>query len=258
MAENVVAEIGGHCLYADELNSMIPDGATAEDSARIAEHYIMQWAKRQVVYSTARRNISDSTEIKRLVEQYRRQLIVYHYEQELVNERMDKAVSDEQMRAFYEVHGSEFALSEPVLRGRVMLVPAALADDKKTAKLMASQKENEIEELHSFALANAYKYMFSDEDFVTVSSLAPMLNGAPDINWANPPKGLVKWTEGSAAAFLLIEESYANGDKMPYQFAASKIRQIILNQRKSDFIEDFEQQMLEHAIKKGELSRKNK
>lgn len=258
IGENVVAQVNGHCLYDDELNAMIPDGASPEDSTRIAQRYIMQWAKRQIVYGTARRNISDTATISRLVEQYRRQLYVYNYEQELVNERMDKNVSDEELQAFYNEHSSELKLKEPVMSGRVILVPLSLADDKKIVTLMAATKEDDVNELHSFALSNAYKYVITDEDFVPVSSLASLLDGAPDINWSNPPKGVVTWQTDNAAGFMLINNSRGKGEQTPFQYAITEIKQTILNQRKSSFIDDFEQQMLEQAIADGELVRRNK
>ena len=78
---DAVAEVDGHYLYAEDVTGMIPQGTSTEDSLRIAEKYISQWAQNQLIYSTARRNLRDTVELAQKVERYRRQLIVYTYEQ---------------------------------------------------------------------------------------------------------------------------------------------------------------------------------
>lgn len=255
--KNAVAEVDGRYLYEHEVTGMIPQGTSPEDSMRIAEMYIMQWAKNQLVYGTAKRHISDTTDIARRVEQYRRQLIVYTYEQQLVNQRMPKEVTQDEVKNFYDEHSSELLLGEPIMKGRIIVVPQSSVNDSKTSKLLKDHSADGITELHRFAAANAYKYIVSDEDFVPVSQVRRLLPGMPEVNWANPPSGLVRWDSDNMSAIMLISESRATGQVMPLQFAEQEIKNIILNQRKTDFLQDFEQQLLDRAIADGDLVRKH-
>ncbi|HBZ34652.1 MAG TPA: hypothetical protein DEO38_06100 [Bacteroidales bacterium] len=248
-----IAEVAGHHLYADQLRDIVPIGTTAEDSAKLAGKYIMQWAKQQLIYNTAKKNLADTAEILRQVERYRRQLMVYNYEQQIVDQKMSKEVTESEIQNFYNHHSRELLLREPIVRCRVMVLNNSLADDSHTRKLLMATDEEQIADLNSFALANAYKYIISDNDFVPLSDVQKLLPGMPNISKTATPKNIITWShQGSTAVMSVIEYKEA-GQVAPMSFAEHQIRNIILNQRKTDFLQDFEQQMFDKAVRQGDI-----
>ena len=86
-----VAEVNGQYLYRSTLDSLTV-GLTGEDSIRVAQQYISQWAKDLLIYGQAKGR--SNKEIDRMVEDYRKALYVHAYEEYLVERRMPKGVAD--------------------------------------------------------------------------------------------------------------------------------------------------------------------
>ena len=168
---------------------------------------------------------------------------------------MPKIVSDDEIARFYEQHGNELLLREPIFKGRVIVLPQQRADGNNLQKMLKATGSEDIASLHHYALANSYKYIVSDEDYVPVSELKRMLQGMPDINWSKPPSSIVSWQHDGMEALLLIKDSRAQGQAAPMEYVKNEIRNLIIDQRKTDFIQDFEQKLLEKAIADGDLVR---
>jgi len=48
-----VAAVNGHTLFWDEVSAVVPDEATPEDSALLADRYIQQWITDQALVQQA-------------------------------------------------------------------------------------------------------------------------------------------------------------------------------------------------------------
>ena len=63
-----VVEVNGHYLYRSSLDSLTV-GLSGEDSMRVAQQYISQWAKDILLYDEAKAHVTYETE--QMVEEYR-------------------------------------------------------------------------------------------------------------------------------------------------------------------------------------------
>ena len=88
-------EVQGHYLYLSTLDSLTL-GLNSEDSLRVVQQYMNQWAKDVLMYEEVRSKKADlgGEEIDRMVEDYRRALYTQAYEEYLVSRRMPKTVPD--------------------------------------------------------------------------------------------------------------------------------------------------------------------
>ena len=75
-----VAEVGTDVLYLEDLKQAIPLGLSDADSTKLAQQYIRNWVEDVLFYQNAIRNIPDTKDIDRLVENYRRSLIEHEYQ----------------------------------------------------------------------------------------------------------------------------------------------------------------------------------
>lgn len=116
----VAVALNGQYLYQSTLDSL-SFGLSSEDSARVVELYLKQWAKDILVYDKAK-GAADK-EIEALVEDYRRSLYVHAYEQELVERRMPKQVADTVVEQIYVAHPEKFELRESLAKGVLIVVP---------------------------------------------------------------------------------------------------------------------------------------
>ena len=122
-SSGVVAEYNGKVITKAEID-VLTAGMTSEDSLRVAEHYIQQWAIDMIEYDIAKDKASK--EIERLVEDYRRSLYIHEYEKRLIAQRMPQEVEDTLVKEFYQEHISHFILPETIVRVSCLLCPMVL------------------------------------------------------------------------------------------------------------------------------------
>ena len=113
-------ELNGRYVYYSTLDSLAL-GLNSEDSARVVDQYIRQWAEDILLYDNATARFSD--EIERMVEDYRRTLYVRAYEERLVAKRMPKKIADSTIIALYDQMPDRFRLDESIMRGMLVVVP---------------------------------------------------------------------------------------------------------------------------------------
>ena len=116
----VVAEYNGEVVPVEQLERLTV-GLACEDSARVAEEYIRQWASEMLMWDAAMGDVN--ADIERQVESYRRMLYQHAWEQRMVDQRMSRAVSDSVIIDFYETNKRHFVLHDAILRGVLLVLP---------------------------------------------------------------------------------------------------------------------------------------
>ena len=90
----VVAKLGEHKLYLSELEKVIPNGISPEDSAGLANLYINSWATGKAFQDIAEQKLSkEEKDVSKELEDYRQSLLRYRFEQRFISERLDTTVS---------------------------------------------------------------------------------------------------------------------------------------------------------------------
>ena len=134
-----VARVGREKLYRSEVESMIPDMISPEDSASLAEKYIRLWAMERLYMDEAGRQLSKSEmDVSEELESYRRSLVRYRYEQRYLNDRLDTLITDAQIREYYQANEAEFELSRPLMKLRFVDVMKDSPDKDEILRLMSS------------------------------------------------------------------------------------------------------------------------
>ena len=252
---DVLASMEGHQLHRAEVESLIPRTASAADSLLVAENYVKKWVKEQLVYEVAERNLSDEKmEIDQLVEDYRRSLIRYRYQERLVNERLKTDISEQDKQQFYEENPKLFTLEQGLIKGLFLKIPVdapGLADVKKWYK---SSDEAALEKIEKYSVQNAtiYEYFYDKwVDFDEVMDNIPIYVSDP----ATFLKGhkQVEVADSSYCYLLNIAEYLVPGQTEPYESASPRIVEMLVNQRKVDFLRNFEDELYNEAVQKGKV-----
>ena len=100
-------------LYWSDLRQVIPLDASAADSSAMADQFIENWLREQVVLHKAAQDLgAGQEEIEAKVETYRRSLLTYAYEEALVGQKLDTAVSDAEVDRYYAENQKNFLLKD--------------------------------------------------------------------------------------------------------------------------------------------------
>jgi hypothetical protein len=236
----------------------LTNGLSAEDSARVAEAYIRQWAEDLLEYDAAKS--SSDKAIERRVEDYRRSLYVHEYEEHLIAQRMPKHVEDSLVRAFYATHSSRFVLDETIVKGMLLIVPVGAPNMDELKRQMAKPFDDEnLEQIEKYAYNYATGYeLFLEEWKNSRQILLRMpISDANLQKQLNQKRQLV--VEDSINTYLLqVTDVHMKGAEMPLDYARGEIEQLLLNERRVEFLEQEREKLYEKAIQQGKLKRYEK
>ena len=96
-----VAAIYDKVLYQSDLQDILYDGISVNDSIVRTKAFIDNWIRRQLLIHQAENNL-DKSELDCLkeIEDYRNSLIIYKYESLLISQNLDTVVSDEEIEKY--------------------------------------------------------------------------------------------------------------------------------------------------------------
>ena len=251
----VVARVGRHKLYRSDLDKVLPEMQTPEDSMVLALRYIKTWASDLVFLDVAESYLSKSDkDVSEELEDYRRSLLKYRYEQKYVNERLDTAVSENELQAYYESHKEHFVLDVPIVKVRYMRISADSPNLNLIKKKMSSENVDELVEADSLAYFSADLYTDYGGRWVDMVSLARNFGTDYGTLLAKSRNSVVEMEgDGGKVNFAYIADFIKAGDVSPLEYCHSHIKDIIISTRKQTLIAALERDLLDDALAKGKF-----
>ena len=241
-------EVNGQYLYRSTLDSLTL-GLSPEDSTRVVQQYVSQWAKDILVYENAGKHANNG--IERMVEAYRRSLYVQAYEEYLVERRMPKAVADSTVIQLYTQMPDRFVLDESIVRGMLVVIPT---NAPKADKLRGWMAKQELDAVEKYAYQNASGYeLVMDRWKTTTQLMTQMPMERADIEAALKHKNQIEVSDSLKTYILQVTEKYLRGDEMPLDYARPQIEKIVLNQRQADFLNKERERLYNEAIQNQKI-----
>ena len=253
--DEIVAVAGSEKLYRSDLDRILPKGMPVEDSTRLAMQYITTWASDIVYVTIAEEQLSKSEkDVTKELEDYRKSLLKYRYEQLYVNERLDTAVTDDQVQEYFEAHSDKYVLQRPVVKARFLAIFSDSPAKEQIRKRMSSDDVNVLVEADSLAFSAAHKYTGWNDGWVDVVVLSREF-GLDYTEVLAKKKG--DWVEiegeDGISRIAYISDMVKEGELAPIEYAAQSIRDMIISARKQKLILTLEQDLLKDARDNGKF-----
>ena len=251
----VVARVGDRKLMMADLQKVIPNGISREDSITLARQYINSWALDHVFLDVAESQLSAAElDVSKELEAYRRSLLKYRYEQLYVNQRLDTLVSEEQIQDFYDQHPDRFVLQRPVVKARFMSISAQSPMLKMIQKKMSSDDVADVMEADSMAFSAAYKFTTWDDAWIDAVTLAMEFGAESASVLASVKKGWIERTDTTGIMCVAyVSEIVPAGRMSPREYSAPFIKDMIISARKQSLVTSLERDLLEDARVNGQF-----
>lgn len=246
---NIIAKIGKEKLYKQEVEQMIKTPLSPEDSLAFIEDYAEMWIKRELKRQNAEEFFTDKT-IEKMVEEYRASLLTYKYEQRYTSTVSDM-VSNTEISDFYNANKENFLLSTPMVKARVLRVPAGYKNRKQITKKMNSSNSDDMLDVVSMADKDALQlYDFSKKwyYFDEVIDYMPFVNKNESMDSFLENNRNLEVSSSDYVYLLQIFEYKKTGSVMPAEFLEDQIRKIIINNRKMKILSHIEDSLYRVAI----------
>ena len=245
-----VARVGREKLYRSEVESMIPDMISPEDSASLAEKYIRLWAMERLYMDEAGRQLSKSEmDVSEELESYRRSLVRYRYEQRYLNDRLDTLITDAQIREYYQANEADFELSRPLMKLRFVDVMKDSPDKDEILRLMSSEEYAGLERADSLARNSALRYFDNSDTWMDAGELARYFGvSCEEMLAAMDGDMIMIEPEGRGDLLAAYVCDMISSGTAPIEYCSSAIRDIILSNRKHELLAALERDLLEGAL----------
>ncbi len=245
----VVARLGDHKLYRSELDDVIPNGTSPEDSVNLTNLFINSWVRDMAFVDIAQQRLSkEEKDVSKELEAYRQSLLRYRYEQRYVNERLDTTVSDKQIDDYYESHKESFRLERPILKARFLNISKDSPNLPKIKKLMSSDKVEDVLAADSIAFNSTQRYHDYSSEWIDAVKLAAEF-GVDYVRMLSCRSGRfieIPDDKGNVSVAFIVDIVNA-GETAPVEYCEDRIRDIIISGRKHDLLTGLERDLIEDA-----------
>ena len=245
----VVAKLGDHKLYLSELEKVIPNGISPEDSLNLANLYINSWATGKAFQDIAEQKLSkEEKDVSKELEDYRQSLLRYRFEQRFISERLDTTVSPKEVDEYFEAHRDNFKLERPIVKARFMKISEDSPNLRTIKKLMSSDDVSDVIAADSLAFNSAQRYADLSDTWIDAATLAGDF-GVDYVEMLSKKNGqFIEIKDGDG--FLLVAfivDMVKAGEVPPVEFCEERIKDIIISGRKHKLLTTLEQDLIEDA-----------
>ena len=251
-SENAIARVYDQYLYEEDIPEKSNKNLTKEDSILLRNNFINAWATEQLLLNKAKINIEDENdEIKKLVDNYRKELLIDKYKQAVIQQDLDTVITEVDINKYYENNKSIYKLNEDLIQLKYIHFNSELKDKKKILNLFKSNDKNDVNELINREF-EFYSFNFNDSIWVSYKSVEKKLPILKEVN--NLKKNQFIQKEYSLGVYLIAVKNVLNrNDIAPQSYVTPLIKQMILHKRKLELTKKIEQTLVNDAINKKQF-----
>jgi len=249
--DNYVARVGEEFLSYSYLNDLIPINISVEDSVELANKIISEWATSKLLLQNAQNNLNENEKesIDEKSKKYRDNLILSDYKNKISKNNPDTIVTDDEIKVFFETNSKNFTLYNEIIQGRYLKL------NKSNFNI------NEIKRrFNRFNLGDRYffdsisiqllNYSFNDSTWINKNLF---FNKIPTLNNDEIQRivknNLFYIEEDSLALYLIKINKYKKAnDYAPLDYIYERIRELISNRKRIDYLTKIEKELIEDAL----------
>lgn len=251
-----IARVNDSFLYKEDVEGVVPEGASKEDSILIVNAYVNRWASQLLLMDGALVNLSENKqkEFSRLVEQYKNDLYTKAYLDGLVNINMDTIVNADEARVFYEANKESFKLNDDLLQFRYINLPLNPIDLDTIKRRFRRFKAKDQRYLDSISV-QFKSYSLNDSIWIKFNQVAEKISV---VNIENKSQLLKKTNflqlKDSLNLYLMqVNDVRLQNDYAPLDYVNTSIQKIVINKRKLELIKQLKNDITKDAIKNNQF-----
>lgn len=254
-SDDILAEAGGKTLLKSDIPSDYFQKLTENDSASLLKQYIDRWVEKQLMLQAAENTLSsDEKDKSKLIEDYRTSLLIFEYQQKLIKEKLDTGVTESEIETFYENNQFNFQLKKNIVKIRYVKINKGSSDLNKIKNLMQNPSELN-DSLLRLTVEKQADNFYVDDNWLYLDDIIkeiPLDENYNQQRFLSNNKFITIEENGTLYLLYIIDFRIKN-TVSPIEFERDKIKDILLYQRKLDFLKNTQNKLVEKALKNGEV-----
>ncbi|MGC6489898.1 MAG: hypothetical protein ACON5E_01285 [Flavobacteriales bacterium] len=244
-----LAEVYGKELYYEDIRHLVTIGLNEEDSTKLVQSILEKWVKEQLLLQKAKLNLPlIQQEVSAQVESYENSLLIYAYQRELLNQKLDSVVSDKEIKDFYDNNQRNFLLDKDIATVNYIKLKKEVPYLWKVKSLYKKNDEDSRVSLEDYCHQFAQEY-YIDDDWQYINDIFLRLPEDLDLEYINFYAGKsLEFDDDQFNYYIFLKKYKSKGNVSPLNMIKNKIRTIVLNKRKLEFLKDVEKELYQTAL----------
>lgn len=249
-----LVQVGDNYLYMEDVMAVTPPGISEKDSAEMADRYIKNWIDDMLLYAKAEGNIPDDAGINELVNSYRRELITHTYIEQIVSQEVESLIPDSEVEEYYNENKDAFLAVGPYIKGLYIKVPKTASGISQVRQWYKDGSERSVDKIEKYGLRNAVDYEYFYDRWRSVNDFFLRLPTDADKEKNNIGKNKnIELSDSAFYYFLHIEDYLGKGEILPLEYAGKDIREIIMNNKRVEFITKMKKDLYDEACDNNDI-----
>lgn len=250
-----VAKVNEAVLYSSQLKDIVPQGVSSKDSLDIIKKFIDNWVRETLVIQKAESNLNDEQKnVTKQLNDYRNSLITYAYEKELVNQKLDTLVNEQEIEEYYNNNPTNFGLKDNIIKVIYVKVNKKAPQIDKLKKWYKSDNAKDIEQLANYCHQFAENFYLDGESWLLFDDLLkeiPIQAYNKELFLQN--NRFIEVSDSLYNYFVNIKGFKIRNSLSPLAFEKENIKNIILNKRKLELINQMKQDVYNDALNNNKI-----
>ena len=248
----LVATAYGEKLHINEIPGLSEPLTSSQDSQAIILNYAKNWAAEKAMVNKAKDNLSlaKKNEINDRIKTYESSLSVYEYERQLIAQKMDTTIPTKVLEDYYKKYFQNYTLESSIVK--FSFIKNFETPQLPTLKSLITNTKKQ-KELKSFVLENVLDAYIEDEwkEFSFLRSRVP--DSLASSTQLMQKGSLIEINKADISMLIWIKDIKTAGTAAPFEMVQDDIRNILLSQKKADYITKAKVEIFQKAIKKNKV-----
>ncbi|MBZ4676048.1 MAG: hypothetical protein JG782_667 [Anaerophaga sp.] len=247
-----VVRVGEEVLTTNDLKKVLPDDVNHEDSAALADDYVNRWVRNKLFLRQAESNLTEEEkDVSQLLDEYRTSLLVNIYQQKMLEQKYSPLLSNEEIEKYYNEMQDNFTLQENIIRGLFLKLPLDAPNISEVRRWCRSADSEDLVQLDRYSAQHARMYhAFLDKwtpfQRINASLPEPVRNEEQFLQYNR----YYEKADDKYRYFLVITDFMTIGNTAPLSYVEERIRAILLNKKRAEFINSLEKELYNEALQK--------
>ena len=252
----VAVRVNDSYLYEDDIQALINENTSPEDSAIIVSNYITRWATQQLLIDRAELNLPESQqkEFGELVSNYRNELYTNAYTDAVVSRDLDTSLNRDEIQQYYERNKENFILNEDLVKLRYINMSKNSNNLEEIKNKIRRFNDEDQQDLLDMAL-QFKNYSMNDSVWVKTKSVYDKIGplSVEDRSSLLKKSNFMELQDSLNVYLVYVKDVLSRNEQAPMEYASATIREILLNKRKQALIKELEKDITKDAIKNNEF-----
>lgn len=242
-------------LYEEDLVQQIPQNLSGDDSLMMARSIIRGWVEKQLLIHQAELNLTDEMkDVERKLEEYRNDLLIYSYESEFVRQRLDTVITQQEINKYYEENKDNFVLRDHILKVFFVKVQPNAPRLTELKEWLSNMNEENYFKTEDYCKQFAVNYFLDEASWLYLEDLLlEMPIPAEQVDGIFSKNHFEEWSDENFVYFVLVRDFKKKGSPSPIELEEDKIRDIVINQRKIQLVDQMHKSIYKDGLTNNEF-----